>query len=41
VTAFVVASLAAVMVLSALIEDVALRDMRRRKDRRRAEMPAE
>jgi hypothetical protein len=29
------------MVLSAVIEDVALRGDRRRRDRRRAEMPAE
>ncbi|HEX8578213.1 MAG TPA: hypothetical protein VF655_01300 [Allosphingosinicella sp.] len=39
--AVVVASLAVVMVLSAVFEDVALRDMRRRRDRRRAELPAE
>jgi hypothetical protein len=41
VTALVVASVAGIMVLSALIEEVALRDIRRRRDRRRAEMPAE
>jgi hypothetical protein len=29
------------MVLSAVIEEVALRDGRRRRDRRRSEMPAE
>jgi hypothetical protein len=41
VAAAVVASIAMVMVLSALFEEVALRDQRRRRDRRRAEMPAE
>jgi hypothetical protein len=41
VSALVVASIAVVMVLSAVFEEVALRDIRRRRDRRRAELPAE
>jgi hypothetical protein len=41
VAALVVASVAIVMVLSACIEDFALRDIRRRKAHRRQEMPAE
>jgi hypothetical protein len=41
VTALLVASVAGVMVLSVFIEEVALRDNRRRRDRRRAEQPAE
>jgi hypothetical protein len=39
--AALVASIAIVMVLSACIEDVALRDVRRRRARRSAELPAE
>jgi len=41
VAAFVVASVAVVMVLSAVFEEVAMRDLRRRRNRRRVEMPAE
>ncbi|HEY0149582.1 MAG TPA: hypothetical protein VGB70_11345 [Allosphingosinicella sp.] len=39
--ALVVASLAVVMVLSAVFEDIAHRDIRRRADRRQSELPAE
>jgi putative effector of murein hydrolase LrgA (UPF0299 family) len=41
VVALTVASLAFVMVASAVFEDIALRGNRRRADRRQAELPAE